>query len=95
MHGLGANMDAEGILVGALIGILVALLILTCIVEPIAFVRIDHTTANEICTKLTNNTSSVAEEDGAGDGWKLVCKNPSYDTTQNIIIKNNAESKYG
>lgn len=46
-------------------------------------------TMDKICQDLTNN--SVAT--GYAEEGKLICEIPSYDHTQNIIIKTNGEEK--
>lgn len=50
--------------------------------------NISHETGDTICSQITNNSATVASTLNGN----LVCKIPTYDHTQNIIIKsNNAE----
>lgn len=55
---------------------------------------INQETANDLCIKITGNESTIAK-----DYWdysqptikkgQIVCELPSYDSTQNIIVKTN------
>lgn len=58
--------------------------------EGIVDVAINQETADDICQQITNETSAVASDDNTGiNGGRLICTVPSYDSTQNIIIKSN------
>jgi hypothetical protein len=74
-----------GISIGIIIGALLMALILT-IYSPIS---LSQDTGDDICKQLTNNTASKAIVGGKGS---LVCNLPSYDHTQNIIIKTNNDN---
>ena len=77
------------LLAGAFIGSL-----LTGFVMSDIGIDISQETGNDICRQLTGNESAIAEDDWdtSNDiGGKLVCVTPSYDSTQNIIVKNSAE----
>ena len=47
---------------------------------------ISNSTATDICYNLSNNINSVP----SSDNGKLICSIPSFDSTQNIIIKENS-----
>ena len=51
-------------------------------------VNLSQDTADDICQQLTGNSSAIAVEELDG---KLHCELPSYDATQNIIIKSNSQ----
>lgn len=55
---------------------------------PIDYIHLNNATANEVCKIITSNTTAIAEQ---GEEGKLVCLLPSYDSTQNIIIKSNSK----
>ncbi|KKK98206.1 hypothetical protein LCGC14_2645110, partial [marine sediment metagenome] len=55
-------------------------------------------TLNDICVQITGNDSAIFvrgnSDEGTSDFWgnyKLVCQIPSFDSTQNIIIRKNNE----
>ncbi len=57
-------------------------------------ISISQETGDDICRNLTGNESSVAYEIFDNNNYKtgkLGCDIPSYDSTQNIIIKKNNE----
>ena len=66
-------------LIGALIG------------SGMTDIRLDQEVADDICQQLTGNSTTVAfnEDFGSAFGGKLVCVIPSFDSTQNIIVKTN------
>lgn len=70
------------------IGLWVGVLILALMdlkITDASSLRLSEETLNDICYNLTNNSASVGESIDE----KLICKIPSYDHTQNIIIKSN------
>ncbi|MCK9429528.1 MAG: hypothetical protein M0R17_05950 [Candidatus Omnitrophica bacterium] len=50
---------------------------------------ISHETMNDICYNFTMQDGVV----GSIENGKLICEVPSFDSTQNIIIKNNGRIK--
>lgn len=70
-----------GIVFGIILTFMV-FLIVGMFFEPIWLTR---ETGNDICHKITGNNQSTSE----GIGGKIQCVIPSYDSTQNIIIKIN------
>jgi hypothetical protein len=50
-------------------------------------VQISQQSLDEVCIKLTNNTNAVWVQDNSGDS-KFICETPSFDSTSNIIIRN-------
>ena len=56
-------------------------------------IRLNQETADEVCQQLTNDSTAVAikERPGHFDGGKLICEIPSFDATQNIVVKINNE----
>ena len=57
-------------------------------------IRLDQEVADDICQQLTNNSVAVALNEfevGMVKGGKLICNIPSFDATQNIIIRTNSE----
>lgn len=49
------------------------------------YLSISNSTGNDICHQITNNSVSTA----SAENGKLICLLPSYDHTQNIIVKEN------
>lgn len=72
---------------GIIFGVLMIMIVIffTNLLEP--SLDISQETANDICKNLTNQSSSI----GSVEEGKLICETPSYDSTQNIIIKSNGE----
>ncbi len=58
-------------------------------------IRLDQETGNDICVNLTGNQNAIASDtshDGVqGNGGKLICEFPSFDSTTNIIVKGAGE----
>ena len=56
-------------------------------------IDISQETGDEICRQLTGNETAVAYDGYDGNVYwgKLGCELPSYDSTQNIVIKKNNE----
>lgn len=57
-------------------------------------IDISQATANDICVQLTGNETAIAKDSWDTDaaiGGKLICIIPSFDSTQNIIIKSNQD----
>ncbi len=77
--------DTLGIIGGIVIGLMIMGAIWV-IVYGESF-DISQETGDDICRQLTGNESAVAKDSGG----KLICLIPSYDETQNIIIKSNQE----
>ena len=67
--------------IGFFLGVTIFALIMA-IIDPI---MLKQETIDDICKELTGTESAVAEEVHR----KLVCLIPSFDETQNIIIKTN------
>jgi len=85
-------MDEAGFFgLGLFIGIIMVSIILL-ITGTLSGIQISKQTANDVCVKLTNNENAIAHLDESSL-WnrKLVCEIPSYDSTQNIVIKYNNE----
>ena len=76
-----------------LMGIFVGFIIAICIAIIPIDIMISQETADDICKQLTGNDSTIAEDESNSKlyGGKLICLTPSYDETQNIIIKSNSE----
>ena len=65
--------------------VLLTLILLIIFLPPI---HLTQETADEICKQLTDNEIAVAQK----NSYKtLTCEIPSFDSTQNIIIKSNSE----
>ncbi len=90
-------MDDSHVLLflGVVIGLFLAAIIFIIVEDASSQVKIDMETANDICKQLTGNESSVAKDswkdDVVGNEGKLICITPSFDSTQNIIIKSNQD----
>lgn len=55
-------------------------------------VRLNQETADDICRQLTNDSIAVGSDnvrEGSYGEGKLICLTPSFDSTQNIIVKTN------
>ncbi len=77
--------DTLGIIGGIVIGLMIMGAIWIIVYE--GSFDISQETGDDICRQLTGNESAVAKDSGG----KLICLIPSYDETQNIIIKSNQE----
>jgi len=76
-------------MIGILVGI-VAFFIFSLIFIP--EINITQETGDDICKQLTGNQTAVATiGEDSGEYGKLICELPSFDATQNIIIKRNSE----
>ena len=84
-------MDFETIcffIIGMLIGSFIMIFI-TLVPQEIL---ISQEAADDVCKQLTGNEFAIAEDEpNSLYGGKLICLIPSYDETQNIIIKSNQE----
>lgn len=69
-----------GIVIGCVLGVMI---ILICLNNDLI---INQEVGNDICYQLTGNKSIASVEDG-----KLVCEIPSFDSTQNIIVRSNSD----
>ena len=67
---------------GIIIGMSFVAIFLLCILQPI---RLSQETGNDICYNITSIEGVVA----SSEAGKLVCEVPSFDSTSNIIVKNN------
>ena len=72
-----------GIIIGFLIGTLIGMAIV--IFTGIDSFQISQETADDICVNLTGNSTAIAKSEHG----KLICEVPSYDSTQNIIVRGN------
>jgi hypothetical protein len=83
------NEFSTGMMLGVLLGVMLVIVIYMsinlCIFGTVSPIILSSDTAKDICKLVTN--SSLAEP-SAPEG-KLICTLPTYDHTQNIIIKNN------
>lgn len=69
---------------GVIVGIIVY--------DVITDVSISQETADDVCQQLTNDSAAIASNTyNKGYTSKLICKIPSFDSTQNIIIERNNE----
>ena len=75
---------------GIIIGALIIGIIFGFIIYKLNQNILSVSTLNDICTNLTNKTSI----NGSVKDGKLICTMPSYDHTNNIIIKYNNEEKW-
>lgn len=76
------------VFLGAGLGMAIAFMI------SMSGIDISQETGDDICKNLTGNESAVAydwDSDSKLGFGKFGCKIPSYDSTQNIIIKKNNE----
>ena len=73
------------LLIGSLIGLIT--------MNAMSDIILNQETADEVCQQLTNDSIAIAlkEQPGHFGGGKLVCSIPSFDATQNIIVKINNE----
>ena len=83
--------EAESLIAGLFIGALLTTIVFVSLGE-LSGIQISKETANDVCAKITGNESSIAIQDGE-HLWNrvLICELPSYDSTQNIFIKQNNE----
>ena len=82
----------EKIVVGIL-SLLVASVFIFCMTlvgRDAVDIALDQETGDDICRQLTGKSTAVASDEAKKiyDG-KLICTVPSYDSTQNIIVKSN------
>ncbi len=89
-------MDTED-KVGLTIVIILAILLVgfmgMIIGDSLVDIKLNQETADDVCRQLTNDLTAVASDSAMrefGDG-KLICSIPSFDATQNIIVKTNNE----
>ncbi len=70
-----------------------AFVLVGCVIgEGVVDVALNQETADDICIQITNDSTAVASDDNRGiNGGRLICTIPSYDSTQNIIVKSNDE----
>ncbi len=84
----------EKIFLGILVGVVIATIMFTFTLfgRDAVDIALDQETGDDICRQLTGNSTAVAsvEFKKIYDG-KLICTIPSYDSTQNIIVKSNDE----
>ena len=61
--------------------------------KSIVDIRLTQKVADDVCRQLTEEPTAVASVDNPTlfNGAKLVCTIPSFDATQNIIVKSNAK----
>lgn len=78
----------QGLIGGIIIGLVLMALIYEFANQDVSYLSKD--TANEICSKLTDNNATIGSSDSDGN---LVCTKPSYDHTDKIIIRNNGDVK--
>jgi len=83
-------MDGEDIVGIAMVCILGGFVIGGFLFDVIfaADIEISQETADDVCKQLTNDSTAVAENT---QEQTLICKLPSFDSTQNIIFKLNSE----
>lgn len=79
------EIDIGFVLLFLAIGFVAGMILIGIVLSGIL---INQETADDICKQLTNNQTARAE--GTQDK-KLICVLPSFDETQNIIIKTNSE----
>jgi hypothetical protein len=77
-------------LVVAVMGVMIGIVIGESLVS--GDIYLSQETADDICINLTNNTAATGQGDSTG---KLICETPSFDSTQNIIIKPNNQLQGG
>jgi hypothetical protein len=74
-------------LFGMIIGMVILMIINGINPQPI---RLSQETGNEICSKITNDISAIADYDIEG---KLICKTITYSPNKNIILLDNSEEE--
>ncbi len=73
-----------------LFGMLVAAVLMAILVFwLVPDFNLDPEVADDICQQLTGKDTAVAVEGNGEDYGKLICELPSFDSTQNIIIREN------
>lgn len=86
--------DESGVFaLGIAIGIFLFIL-LTASLGELSGIHVNQETANDICSKITGNESAIGYTQSNGASfWSdtLRCEVPSYDSTQNIVVKYNNE----
>jgi len=88
--------DCSSIVLGLILGAGIMAITWTCAYS--SGFHISQETGDDICRNLTNNTDAVARDyesysslDKPIKNGGIVCELPSYDSTQNIVIKLNSE----
>ena len=77
-----------GILLGIAIGLLIGLIFFGLVFAP--DLPLKQESGDKACQIITNNSAATADTEKHDLGsYKLVCKLPSYDHTQEILIKEN------
>lgn len=76
-----------------IIGVAVVYLMfcMTLIGSAMVDVPLNQETGDDICRQLTGNSTAVASVEANMYDGKLICTVPSYDSTQNIIVRSNKE----
>lgn len=86
--------DIGGIIIGSFFFLFIGLMMGMIVVDSSIDVKLNQETADDICRQLINDSMAVGLDDththNNVDG-KLICKIPSFDATQNIIVKINNE----
>jgi len=77
--------NLEVFMFGMGVGMILAV-ILFFLVTP--SIQLSQETADDICQQLTGNKTATASKESYK---QLICELPSFDETQNIIIKPNSE----
>ncbi len=80
-----------GIAILIICGVVLIMLLGTLLGQDTTNIRLNQETADDICKQITNDSTAVASDEGirSWHGGKLICIVPSYDSTQNIIVKSN------
>lgn len=74
-----------GIIIGTILITMIVMCAIFAIIEINYDIVLDQETSNDVCKQLTGNSTAVA----SSDYFKLICTIPSFDSTQNIIVKTN------
>ena len=88
------NEDIASSVLTASVFFTVGMIIGLCIQSLMVDIELSQETADDICVQLTNNSAAVALNLYNSE-WrnKLVCDIPSFDKTQNIIIRSNSDGE--
>ena len=81
-------MDGEDIILAIFLGLTIGIFFTWVIVSAIG-IDLTQETGDDICKQLTGNETAVASDWDENGYGKLICILPSYDSTQNIIVKEN------
>ncbi len=84
MSGRDFDSFMDGVFIGLAIMFAVFFIIDLSTSQPI---NLSQETGDDVCFQLTGNESVVADSLNG----KLYCETPSFDSTQNIIIKENSD----